>query len=305
MGAVCPQWFEAMEQDIDNFLSSGSTSFKFSNDCHNLQVYPNITLLTNHFEHICWLVNYLATPFDAYLPIGQEDRTAPDLCYSNPLRPDYNYCKKKLKEMVQNVQTRKDRIQLTFFSCQLHQFRPGEDRYHVVHCSDAVERIGLANILPLAYKFLLDEDAVLVLEIPKLPTNLPSVSDFVEFCFRCPISMMPTMYGFRLANHVQLGSPVPVKFHDSKSFGSIKLLWHKAPSFSSSIKLAVSAELHTAIILLSKCCFIPSYTSSSSEKSQTQLLPYSPLTFYNVIHSLVERCAWIEDYFHLNDETSR
>ena len=69
LGAVCPQWFEAMEQDIDNFLSSGSTSFKFSNDCHNLQVYPNITLLTNHFEHICWLVNYLATPFDAYLPI--------------------------------------------------------------------------------------------------------------------------------------------------------------------------------------------------------------------------------------------
>ena len=31
LGAVCPQWFEAMEQDIDNFLSSGSTFFKFIN----------------------------------------------------------------------------------------------------------------------------------------------------------------------------------------------------------------------------------------------------------------------------------
>ena len=291
------QWLFDIQQDLDEFLFSGNIWLGYSTD-YAPHVSPNVTLLS--LEHNYWSVNYLASPLDAYFPISVEDRTINDLCYLSPLRPSYSYCRDKLKKMVQYVQACKERIQFSFVTCQLHQFKAGEDRFHVVHCSDTGERIGLANILPVATNFLLDKDSVLVLEVPKLPLKLPTVAKFVEFSLRCPISMMPTVYGFRLANHVELGSPVPVNFHDFKSAGSIKLLWHKAAPFSGNMKLGVSSELIKATILLAKCCFTPCYTPNASEVQ----LPYTPLTFFNVVHSLLERCGWIRDYLTLQEGCS-
>jgi hypothetical protein len=172
-----------------------------------------------------------------------------------------------------------------------------EDRFNIIHSFDTAERIGLGNLLP-AVSHLLDHDdvnAVVVTETPsKLRPQLPTIVQFVEASLSCPISMIPTIYGLRLVNHLDLGSPVPIKFHDHRSIGSIKLQWSKAPPFSHNIKLGFSVELIRAIYLLGKSCFIRSFNPNAD--SFKNPLPYSPLTFFKIVHSMVERHAWIRNY---------
>jgi len=240
-----------------------------------------------------WLVNYLASPFDAYFSSSMEDRMNP---YFDIVPSTFVYCRDQLKKIVTKLRSRKDQISFPFSTCNYYEFGC-EDRFNIIHCFDMVERVGLANFLPPVRSLLLHEDlnAILVTEITsKQRPQLSKPTKFVEASLHCPISMIPTLYGFRLANHLDLGSPVPIKFHDNFSVGSIKLQWHRAPSFSTNIKLGFSVDLIRAIVRLAKSCFISSY--NPKPVSYQVLWPYSPLTFFNLVHSLAERHACIRDY---------
>lgn len=282
----------ACEMELINFILTG-----------NFEPLGQVVCLNPTFpQDGPWHAYYLLScPLDAYFPIPMnEKQLAPEIN-----RP-YSYCKSKLQSLVTEFRSnsKKNRILLNFYVgdclelCTTNQHL--KNKCQVVHCSDLGDRVGLANLLPAATQLLVNDAAMLITETSAYfrSINPSSVCHFIEESLCCPISMITTLYGLRLANHLGLGSPVPLQFHDSKSAGNIKLVWHKAPTFSSNMKLGFSAELIKATLNLAKCCFITSY------KLESYQLPYSPLTFYNIVHSLVERNTWIRDYLVLNGENS-
>jgi hypothetical protein len=99
--------------------------------------------------------------------------------------------------------------------------------------------------------------------------------------------MIPTIYGVKLTNHIQLGSPVCIKLHDSISVNSVTLKWIKAPAFSSNVYLDISPTMVRAFAF-AEACFI--FHPSVKEKSECASLPYWPVTFYYILRSLVIRC---------------
>ena len=98
-----------------------------------------------------------------------------------------------------------------------------------------------------------------------------------------PISMIPTFYGVRLVNH-SLGSSNPVNFHDFIHASRVRR--QKTLSYSTNVKLGFSSEMTRTMVSLSKACFIPSYTADVTK----QQLPYTPATYFYVLHALMSRC---------------
>ena len=122
--------------------------------------------------------------------------------------------------------------------------------------------VGLANQLPVASLLLIQEDinAVVVTEFMpfKLSPQCPPLASFVEASLFCPLSMVSTMYGLRLANQLDLGSPVPIRCHDHLAVGSTKLQCKKTPnSFSTNMNSDTSTELIGIIKSMGRSCFIP------------------------------------------------
>lgn len=70
-----------------------------------------------------------------------------------------------------------------------------------------LEGIGLANIITATYNCLTDEnpDSLLLTETDCPWTDSDAtLTNYVESSLCCPISMIPTIYGYRLANHLKL-----------------------------------------------------------------------------------------------------
>jgi len=257
----------------------------------------NVTLLTEVMGKKHLLFDYLSTPFDAYFPMAMEDR----MDFHRECSAFF-YCLDQLKKMVVDFRSRKENISFTFSTGPFYSL-VCEDNFNIIHTFDTAERVGLANVLPAVNRLLVQNDvnAVVVTEIPsKRRPQLHTIANFVEASLHCPISMIPTMYGLRFVNHLDLGIPVPVKFHDHCSVGSIKLQWSRAPSFSPNIKMGFSVEIIRAIYHLAKSCFIPSFYPDTFETP----LPYTPLTFFNILRSLVERHVWIRDFMTSHESGS-
>ena len=119
--------------------------------------------------------------------------------------------------------------------------------------------------------------------------------------------MIPTIYGLKLINHIQLGSSSCIHFHDLNSTSPVSK-WLKVPGYSNNVKLAISSELQDAIGRLAVLCFIQPLTCSAtshltkmhlksllaSKTIRSDTFPYTPLTYYYVFHSMLKRCVWAE-----------
>ena len=279
----------ALEGELSHFIEFGSCY----ESCNNPPTCLNPTLLD--LEHRKWNVNYLATPFDAFapFPLGSESI--------------FQYCLSTLEDMISAVRLRKEHVTFTFSDSTFYELS-AKNKFQVIHCYNTTDQVGLANLLPVANRLLVegDPDAVVVTESAswkRAGDGHLTVGSFLESSLCCPISMIPMMYGLRLGNHLDLGSTVPIEFHDHRSTGTVKLQWHKTPS-SLNIKMGFSSELVEATIQLAKCCFIPSYTTNAVSTIDLSPLPYSPMTFYNIIRSLLERSIWTKDYLSPHEPCS-
>ena len=233
-------------------------------------------------------------PFEAYLPVpiekDDEDETIAKGAAEDAM---YAYCKSKLQMLVTEFRNRKHRLTfyLHFGECLELCLRKQETKkeFQVIHCSsDILEKVGLANIISSCSNCLASPDAVLLTNISLVYVQenlkLASVSEYIKSSLCCPLSLIPTLYGWKLENHLTLGSLNPVKLHDVEINFFITLKWQQALGFSENIQLEMSPVLERAIKQLAASRF--SYGS-------TFCCGYQLYTFYYILQSLASRCALI------------
>jgi len=227
----------------------------------------------------------------------------------------YNFCKSKLEALVAELVVRNDRNRFHFyFGDSLELCLANEEwknKFHVIHCPNAyADYVKLTNLLPVVSQCLNGDfsEAVLVTEIFKLRIEGKSFSlvDTVEHCLKCPLTMIPTVYGVKLLDHLRLGISVGYKLHDRNSSRSaFALTWTKAPiAYSTEIQLELSPALKSVFTALVEECFIQADSSLFSAPGtnyhrslflQSQnFVRNSPLTFFNILQSLMNRDNLVE-----------
>ena len=254
-----------------------------------------------------WKVHHLSSPFVAFFPIPLDEqlKMEQDPESINSIQSPYLYCKSKLKSLVTEFRARKHRIVLNFHvkadSIKLcMQNEKLQNKFQVIHCSNLLDVVGLANLLPAVTGCLIQEDSTAVLLAESTSWDKlkqPTVAEYVELALACPLSMVPTLYGVRLANHL-LGSSVCVNLHGFGASNPITLKWLRVPGYSSNVQLAVSEDLKAAISRLASLCFIQSGHCTCKSPIPCIvtgfLFPYTPLTFWYVLQSLAKNYQWIE-----------
>ena len=230
-------------------------------------------------------------PFEAYLPVpiekDDEDETIAKGAAEDAM---YAYCKSKLQMLVTEFRDRKHRLTfyLHFGECLELCLRKQETKkeFQVIHCSsDILEKVGLANIISSCSNCLASPDAVLLTNISLVFLTLHSVSEYIKSSLCCPLSLIPTLYGWKLKNHLRLGSLNPIKLHDTVKNLFITLKWQQALGYSENIQLEMSPVLERAIKQLAASRF--SYGS-------TFCCGYQLYSFYYILQSLTSRCAFLQ-----------
>ena len=196
-----------------------------------------------------------------------------------------------------------DSLELCLTNGELH------NKMHVIHCSFAfVTYAGLANILSSVTCCLNGDipEAIVVTEFSGSQTDIPPVINVIESKLFCPLTMIPTVYGLRLLDHIRLGSSVCYQLHDRFiAVVPYALKWIKAPvALSTNVRLDVSPALMKIVFDLMETCFnngsVSRYFLEGKNYVRTLFFQStyfrrnSPLTFYKICspffnrHNLVE-----------------
>lgn len=193
-------------------------------------------------------------PFEAYLPVPFEEQLASD--FENINEDVYSYCQAKLKLMVTKLLAHKHRIAFHFYFGDCLELclrnRNMKKKFQVIHYSPLiVDTVGLTNIVSSASGCLASLDSCLLTGFNLLNFEVPkivSVSEYIESFLCCPLSLIPTLYGMRLTNDIQLSSLNPVKLHEG-IFKNVFILlkWQTAICYSANIPLDISPALHDAL----------------------------------------------------------
>ena len=78
--------------------------------------------------------------------------------------------------------------------------------FQVIDCSNLADHYGMANLIPAARNCLAEDlNAVILTNSLTWQLLKPTVPEYVETALMCPMTVIPTLYGLRLTDHVQLG----------------------------------------------------------------------------------------------------
>ena len=258
----------------------------------------------------------MTSPFDAYFPLPLKEKLEGK--FRTNTSP-FSYCKSKFQKLVTELKKRKHRNRFHFyFGDSLEVCSTNEElknKMHVIHCSSNIVNVsGLANVLPIVSSCLTSEmpEAVLVTECNFFREEIkkPTLDQYVESELFCPLTMIPTVYGLKLLDHVRLGSSVCCTLHDHFVISvPITLKWNKAQfNYSNNIRLEVSPALKKFVSTLVDNCFILNNVSCFSPPVkdpfwtlfmqnhllESRILRYTPLTFFNVIEPFFNRFNWVD-----------
>ena len=289
--------FAECPKEIQPFISNELKNFFNTGNCEllpKLKTCINPTLL--EVPSGKWVAHILACPFEGFIPIPYKKLTASAVADRNGGKILLSHCKAILKGRLIKFKALKKNV--TFFfhigDCLLLcLLNPNlKNLFQVIQTSNLADHLGHANLLHVASNYLDDKaDSLLLTESMNWQSLVPSVLEYVENSLCCPLSMIPTLYGLRLTNHLHLGNRIPVNvFRNAPN--PVTLTWKKAPAYSANIGLTVSPALQRALAKLQKLCFKPVDENSTLASG---LQSYTPMTFYYVVQSLVTRGVWIGD----------
>ena len=292
-----------IEKELQQFVETGNFDANVKIAC------INPTFISPDEDREWMITKFVSCPFDAYFPVPFNDQPSPDLNFGNSA---YRYCKLKLQSFASELKNRKDRICFFFYlnNCmeQCLTDKSMKNRFQVIHCPDVIDEFGLANVLLAATGCLADTpEAVLLTETRLHPTTRPSLAEYVEGSLCCPISLIPTVYGVRLASHVKLGGTECIEFHDcvSKHIQCPSTMrWLKVPAYSKYVRLDISPDLKSVIEKLFEYCHMKPaevkqlrgrrMQSRDDEVEETELRQLTPLTFFFILQSLLSRLEWVD-----------
>ena len=255
------------------------------------------------FFSISMQTSFKTCPVEAYFPLPLVDKMEEKFQTGSSA---YRYCKSKLQSLVTELRLRKDRNRFHFyFGDSLELCLTNEDlknKMRVIHCSEDFVKVGLPNLLPAASGCLTSKipESVLLTEMDSYRhDDYINWSESVEYKLYCPLTMVPTVYGMRLFDHIRLGNSVCCELHDHfKMAVPTTFKWYKAQiGFSANIRMETSLSLKNVVCALVRTCFMDVTKSAYSSQELNpirklifQNLPSirnSPLTFYYIVQPLL------------------
>lgn len=167
------------------------------------------------------------------------------------------------------------------------------NKFDVIDSTIFVEGTGLGNLIMACSQRMSDKPGSMFLtEIVTDSFECASaVKELIEKSLCAPLSLIPTIYGLRLVNHVELGD------------ASHHLCWQKVAPFQN-ITMGSSPVLKECLEKLVEKCYCVSfpYHEDMEEAEGWELLVYTPLTFVYVCSSMFHRLGngpWLQDVFKL------
>ena len=286
-----------VEKEIEQYVKTGNFDADVKMAC------LNPTLLSPD-DQARWLTtDYFACPLFSYFPVPFDDLPSPDFHFGDKI---YRYCKLRLQLLAIKLKKRKKRITFHFHwsDCLEQCIKDGKfkNRFQVIHCPEAVDGFGLINVLIATTGCLADTpESVLLTESRLFAFPKPTVIQYAEDGLCCPLPLVSTVYGVRLANNPQLGSSECYELHDITGISRhlhfvVTLRWLKVPTYSANIQLGVTEDLKRVIKKLVESCHFAGADKPPDENSLERSLPrpQTPLTFFYGLQSLLNRCNWIE-----------
>lgn len=237
--------------------------------------YINVTLLEP--KSYSWLVHHTVCPFNGYLPLPIDELEATPNGDTASI-----YCRKVLKDHLLAYKMKKDKITWVFHvGNSLELCYSINEKFHAIDCCGLADEVGLANVLNAAGTRLSDEiESILIVDSVFWRSLAPTLIRYVEEALCAPLSMLPSIYGLRLADAVQLGALTP-----PAPTVPVCFTWRRTPSFEN-FRPKFSPSLRLWLEKLAQKCF------SSSEEFSGELCGmkcYTPLTFLYVVQYAARR----------------
>ncbi len=236
-----------------------------------------------------WRVDPYSCPFDSYLPLqlDQLEVSAEEGIITR-------YCKKKLKKLVSVYTENRNNFNLNFHLKDALQFCIEEttEKFDVIDCSTLADEVGMANLILSSKNVLeLHSEAVLLTESQQWRKLASTVALYLEDCLCAPLSMIPTIYGLRLAYPVELGSPTLLQVDRiiGYEFPSVTLTWHRTLR-SENLPVSYSPVLERCLKKLEEKCFFMDCGSDWLVEKRGPV-SYTPLTFDFVATGLAKYVA--------------
>ena len=288
-------------EELKQFVETGNFETDVNMVCVN-PTFVNTSFPSPSVDTLWTITNFLSCPLDAYLPVPFNDQPHPNMDFGGSA---YRYCKLKLQSFAIDLKQKKSRIKFFFYynnsMDQCLGDKTFKNRFQVIHCPDLVDEFGLANVLLSASGCLASTpEAVLLTETRLNPRTKPSLAKYVEENLCCPITLIPTVYGVKLASHVELGSIECYELHGSESkhiqFVSM-LRWLRIPTYSRNIRLGFSSDVRSVIVKLLDSCHLKfgfKKISDDDEDRSIEQRQLTPLTFFFILQSMLGRSEWID-----------
>ncbi len=236
-----------------------------------------------------WLVNIYSCPFDAYLPLPWSEF---DMTSSDPTESELTqYCQKVLKNLVISYRNLIESTNFHFcWGDNLEYFHMElPEKFDVIDCYTPAEELGLPNILLYCSPRLNSPEALLITVSNHWARLANTIAEYVEKTLCAPISMIPTLYGLRFKNPVDLGRSTLCQYDDFETFSPIKLTWSPAPQFLKNVPFCVSPSIEIFLKKLQKKCHFMEHSKSGQQlKEDDCFKAYTPLTFALVASRLTQ-----------------
>ena len=244
-----------------------------------------------------WRVHHTSSPFDSFFPLSREQLELSE-CGSV-----VRSCQKILKSLTAAYRRRMDTVNIFIHLEDALEFclKENNEKFDVIDSSNLADHVGLANLINVCSKRLADNsESLLLTESLTWISLAPSVLQYVEESLCSPLTMIPTVYGLRLADHVELGESFPTNLA-RLLVPAANLVWQKAPAYQH-IVLSPSPVLDRCLDRLSSRCFkLPQQKMKSEERCG--MICYSPLTYNYVVDAITRRVGgskWLKDAQNAN-----
>lgn len=267
------------------FFSKGSCRLRNGNS-NDAFINPTMMLdpTTPH-----WNVAPKLSPFDSFLPLTEEEL---DMSEGEIL---IRSCQKILTTQITGYRSRLETVKIVFHLEDPMKFFYSDTTnltFDVIDCSSLSDTVGLLNLIVGSSKKLADTpEAIILTESTNWQDLTISAVEYVEEALCSPLSMIPTLYGLKLANHIELGSSLPT--FECFLLYSIKLCWKRASPFRNVVP-SPSPEMSRWFQELAKKCFLvgEGWTDkfrNENPKKSCGMLCYTPLSFSYAVNSMIQR----------------
>ena len=233
-----------------------------------------------------WLLHHEACPFFGYFPLPIKELEVKTV--KNGIIADF--CKDELKKLLTAFRKRMNKIMFYFHPCDALAFCYGDlpYKFDIIDTSTLADTLGLANLLNAAGRRLLSDESMLITENTDWLKVAPTVSKYIQEMLFCPLSLIPTLYGFRLMDNVEWGQDKPHSICHMSTLPT-QLRWKKTKPFDG-VPLVLSPPLNKSLQRLMDACSINPCIASVYPAVRKEVCKFfSPLTFCYVLSDLIRR----------------